>query len=123
MRRDRAEMGDRLRWPAMRAVQDGVCSPYAGRWRRLFIPHDLGEGRDRSGAVRARQLDHVSEFSRPSARIARYASLKWPTTWSHLLSPAVLCGLPRCSWTRRLGCFMALEAARVESEVLPVPRS
>jgi hypothetical protein len=91
--------------------------PLHGPLAALLHPHNLGERRDRSPAVRARQLDHVSEFSRPSARIARYAPSKWPAAWSHLLSPAVLCGLPCCFVDTKIGYFMAREVVRVESEL------
>ena len=116
--RDRAEMGDRLRRPAMRSVQDGVRRPYAGRWRGLFIPHDLGEGCNSGRAVRPRQLDYVVEFAGPSARIAALTPLKWSSAWSHLLSLAVLSGSPRCFSGHGNWCFMTLKAGRVERRAL-----
>lgn len=86
----RNSVRNRLWRPAVRSVQNGVCRPHPGRWRRSFIPHDLSEGRDRSRAMRPRQLDHVAEFSRSSTRIAASTRLKGSAAWSHLLSPAVL---------------------------------
>jgi hypothetical protein len=43
-------------------------------------------------------------------------SLKWPAVRFAFAEPAVVRGLPHCFADTEIGCFMTLDAGRVESE-------